>query len=113
MKQSKSERAGLSYPVAKFLSRMKKQLPGVKIEVGAGISIAAVLEYFSAEILELGGNHCRMDKKSRITPFHIVSCIQEDEELKNTVSYVHSDLSNFQNLRKNEKKKLLMMISRI
>jgi len=41
-------------------------------------SVAAVLEYLCAEILELAGNAARDNKKSRIVPRHITLAVKND-----------------------------------
>ena len=76
---SKSAKAGLQFPVARIGRFLKKGKFATR--VGAGVYLAAILEYLTAEILELAGNAARDNKKSRIVPRHIQLAVRNDEEL--------------------------------
>ncbi|XP_075712429.1 core histone macro-H2A.1 isoform X2 [Rhinoderma darwinii] len=80
-KTSRSAKAGVIFPVGRMLRYIKKGHPKYRIGVGAPVYMAAVLEYLTAEILELAGNAARDNKKGRISPRHILLAIANDEEL--------------------------------
>ena len=43
--------------------------------------LASVLEYLTAEVLELAGNAAAENKKKRLTPRHVMMAIRKDTEL--------------------------------
>ena len=63
--KSRSSRAGLQFPVGRVHRFLRKGHYANRIGSGAPVYLAAVLEYLSAEILELAGNAARDNKKTQ------------------------------------------------
>jgi len=81
---SRSVRAGLQFPVGRIHRKLKQGNFAERIKsVGAPIYLAAVLEYLTAEMLEIAGNVCHTEKHLRITPSHLKTAVLGDEELYN------------------------------
>ena len=78
---SKSFKAGLQFPVGRINSVIKDLVGTKRVSGMAAVYLAAVLEYLTAEILELAGNASRDNNRIRITPRHIYLAIANDEEL--------------------------------
>ena len=78
---SKSVRAGLQFPVSRVHRLLKRGNYSQRTGSGAGVYLAAVMEYLAAEILELAGNAARDNKKKRVIPRHLQLAIRNDEEL--------------------------------
>merc|ERR1712226_1548349 len=76
-----ASRAGLQFPVGRIARFMKQGRHASRVGAGAPVYLAAVLEYLSAEVLELAGNAAKDGRNSRITPRHIQLAIRNDEEL--------------------------------
>jgi len=85
---SRSKRAGLQFPVGRISRFLRKGRYAARVASGAPIYLAAVLEYLSAEILELAGNAARDNKRSRIIPRHLQLAIRNDEELNTLLGSV-------------------------
>ena len=86
--KTRSFRAGLQFPVGRVHRYLKRGNYAERIGAGAPVYLAAVLEYLSAEILELAGNAARANKKTRIIPRHLQLAVRNDEELNKLLSGV-------------------------
>ncbi|XP_078002249.1 histone H2A-like [Phascolarctos cinereus] len=80
-KISRSYRAGLQFPVGRIYKYLKAGNYAERISAEAPIFLAAVMEYLTAELLELSGNVAQANKKTRISPRHIQLALHNDEEL--------------------------------
>lgn len=78
---SRSAKAGLQFPVGRIGRFLKQGKYATRTGAGSPVYLAAVLEYLTAEVLELAGNAARDNKKARINPRHIQLAVRNDEEL--------------------------------
>ena len=79
--KTRSSRAGLQFPVGRIHRCIRKGNYAERVGAGAPVYLAAVLEYLTAEILELAGNAARDNNKRRIITRHLQLAIRNDEEL--------------------------------
>ncbi|KAL9867443.1 histone H2A-like [Geothlypis trichas] len=80
-KKSRSARAGLQFPVGRVYRLLRRGNYAGRIGSGAAIFLAAVMEYLTAEVLELAGNAAHENRKTRILPRHIQLAVRNDYEL--------------------------------
>ena len=78
---SRSQRAGLQFPVGRMARYMRQGGYAKRVGGGAPVYLASVLEYLTAELLELAGNAAKDNKKQRIVPRHIMLAVKNDDEL--------------------------------
>ncbi|KAJ2382914.1 histone H2A [Coemansia sp. RSA 2559] len=86
--KSRSSKAGIQFPVGRIHRHLRRGNYAQRIGGGAPVYLAAVLEYLTAEILELAGNAARDNKKTRIIPRHLQLAIRNDEELNKLLGNV-------------------------
>jgi histone H2A len=77
--KSKASRAGLLFPVGRMKRKLKEIMIGSRVGVGSAIYMAAVLEYLTAELVEIAGNSAKGEGKKRITPLAIKNALKGDE----------------------------------
>lgn len=87
-RRSRSQRAGIQFPVGRIHRLLRKGNYAGRIGNGAPVYMAAVLEYLVAEVLEIAGNAARDNRKSRIIPRHVQLAIGNDPELCSLLSGV-------------------------
>ncbi|NXK44182.1 H2A1 protein, partial [Chauna torquata] len=87
-RKTKSAMAGLQFPVGCVYRLLKRGNYADRIGPGSAVYLAALLEYLTAEILELAGNAAWENKKARILPRHIQLAVRKDEELNKLFSCV-------------------------
>ena len=71
--RTKSNRAGLQFPVGRIHRFLRKGNYAERVGAGAPVYLAAVMEYLTAEVLELAGNAARDNKKTRLVKYFLAS----------------------------------------
>lgn len=71
----------LCFPVTRITRYMREMKLADQISVKAGVVMATVLEYMTAELLTTSGTVCTEAKRTRIHPQHIKLAIKKDLEM--------------------------------
>ena len=85
---SGSVRAGTLFPVGRMNRLLKQGRFSARQSSSSGCFMAGVLEYLTAEILELAGNVCEQQKKKTISPKHLNLGVRSDDELSKLMAEV-------------------------
>ena len=78
---TQSTRADTIFPVGRLNRLIKYGRFSDRVSSSSGVFLAGMLEYLTAEIIELAGNMCHTKKKKVITPQHLNLGIRNDQEL--------------------------------
>ena len=82
--RSKQQRAGIVFPILRLKKYLKKgNYYGVtnRMKTDVPIYLAAVMEYLTAELIELAGDVCKQGKRTTINPRHLQLAIRHDDEI--------------------------------
>lgn len=86
---SQSKRAGLIFPVGRIGSMLRKGRYTSRVSRSAAVTVAAALEYVTAEVLELSAKAVlQSGKAKRITPRALTLAVRHDADLGNLLKDV-------------------------
>lgn len=77
---SRSAKAGLTWPVSKTHRKVLERKTVKRVGAGAPVYIAAVLEHFSSELLEVAATICSEAGRKRLTPQDVILALRTDPE---------------------------------
>ncbi|NXA77142.1 H2AJ protein, partial [Thryothorus ludovicianus] len=80
--RSRSSRVGIFFPVGRIDRLLRHQGNVRRVHSTASVYLAAVLDYLTAELVDVAGYVAQHFKSRRIDPRHLLLAIRKDEELK-------------------------------
>ncbi|SYZ65720.1 histone_H2A (plasmid) [Leishmania braziliensis MHOM/BR/75/M2904] len=87
---SKSTKAGLIFPVGRVGSLLRRGQYARRIGASGAVYMAAVVEYLTAELLELSVKAAAQSPKKphRLTPRIMMTAVRHDEDLNSLLKHV-------------------------
>ncbi len=83
-----SRRLGMVFPVGRTGSLLRRGRYTKRVGATAPVYLAAVIEYLTAELLELSSKVANQQHKKRITPRAVTLAVRNDEELSQLLNNV-------------------------
>ena len=84
--QTAHQRAGLIFPVSRFQRLMKLDRLSTRVSRSSAVSMAAICEYVTSELVEMSGNLAQEQGKKRINNRHLLLSLRSDDELSKLFS---------------------------
>ncbi|XP_058931800.1 histone H2A type 1-A-like [Kogia breviceps] len=86
--KSRLSGGGLQFPVGRIQCLLRKGNYAERVGAASPVYMAAVLEFLTAQILELAGSASRDNKETRIMPCHLQLAVRNNEELSDLLGGV-------------------------
>ena len=80
-RHSRSTRAELQFPVSRVDRRLRDHQGTQRLSSATPVFLAAVLEYLTANILDLAGKEAGANHRMRISPDHVQRALTNNENL--------------------------------
>ncbi|XP_037661468.1 histone H2A-Bbd type 1-like [Choloepus didactylus] len=78
---SRSSRAELQFPVSRVDHILRESHYAQRLSSSTPVFLAGILEYLTANILELAGNEACNNQRRRITPEHVEKAVDNNPQL--------------------------------
>ncbi|XP_004385252.1 histone H2A-Bbd type 1-like [Trichechus manatus latirostris] len=85
---SRSTRAELQFPVSRVDRLLRERHYVQRLSSSTPVFLAGVLEYLTANILELAGDEAHHDHRIRITPEHVQRAVDSNPQLSHLLDDV-------------------------
>lgn len=79
---SRSARAQLNFPVSRIERFLREGNFSQRLSASAPVFLAGVLEYLTADVLDLSGKEAQASGRKRITPEHVSWAVENNKHLR-------------------------------